>query len=73
MRQSYVHPQPGAGTHGHIADVGENYPLSAQYKGDGWYVFNAATNKYGPIKYETAAQAERACAAVKEIAYAQAQ
>lgn len=67
MRQSAIQATNQVSDHN---DVGVNYPLSAQYKGDGWYVFNAATNKYGAIKYETAAQAERAAAVVKEVVYA---
>lgn len=63
MRQSAIIPARNAGQSIHN-DVGVNYPFSAQYKGDGWYVFNAATNQYGPIKYETAAQAEDAIIAV---------
>lgn len=59
MRQSAIIPAANAGQAAHT-DVGINYPFSAQYKGDGWYIFNAATNEFGCRKFPTAASAELA-------------
>lgn len=64
MRQSAITPATTNGQAIHN-DVGLFYPYSAQYKGDGWYVFNASTNRYGIVKYETAVAAERAAEKLK--------
>lgn len=64
MRQSAVAPARNNGQAQHN-DVGLFYPYSAQYKGDGWYVFNASTNRFGLVKYETAAAAERVAEKLK--------
>lgn len=46
-------------------DVGPNYPFSAQYKGDGWYVYNALTNEYSGVRHEKAYSAEAAAGLAK--------
>ncbi|BAP15817.1 hypothetical protein AVU67_gp11 [Ralstonia phage RSJ2] len=56
--------QRNAFTHDKAAlDVGPTYPYSAQYKGDGWHVYDASTNTYIEPSYPTAAAAESAIAA----------
>lgn len=66
MRQSFVQ----AGFHvGGNQDVGVNYPFSAQYKGEGWYIYNAALNSFGTVRYPSAAAAEEAAKLAKELSH----
>lgn len=48
---------------------GNYYPYSAQYKGDGWHVHNAATNTYGDTEYPTARLADEAARAEYNAKY----
>ncbi|MEJ1593500.1 hypothetical protein SMA75_20110 [Escherichia coli] len=56
VRTQY-NPNPAA------LEVGPTYPYSAQYKGSGWYVYNASTNEYIEPAYPSANAAESAIAA----------
>lgn len=63
MQQSYVRARFSANDFSQ--EVGANYPFSAQYKGDAWYVFDASDNRFFVTPYQTAALAEEAAAAYK--------
>lgn len=68
MRQSAILPAERRGNYTDASlDVGPNYPFSAQYKGDGWYLYNAATNTWGTFKFITAALAEEHAATMKQL------
>lgn len=42
------------------ASTNESPRYQGQYKGDAWYVYDARTNAWGLVPYETAALAEAA-------------